>query len=122
MKLSARDQRSGAVTSVNEGAAIANVEIDVHGQRLVASVFPTASSPSTRTCFRVGENGPRSAISSSTSAATWRLRGSSSGTSAAGRPVRAASLAAWAKRAQTRRTSRSSSGCRAAQSSAHGGE
>jgi molybdopterin-binding protein len=38
MRLSARNQLSGTVTSVNEGAAIANVEIDVNGQRLVASV------------------------------------------------------------------------------------
>jgi molybdopterin-binding protein len=38
MKLSARNQLSGTVTSVNEGAAIANVEIDVNGQRLVASI------------------------------------------------------------------------------------
>ena len=38
MKLSARNQLSGTVTSVNEGAAIANVEVDVAGQRLVASI------------------------------------------------------------------------------------
>ena len=38
MKLSARNQLSGTVKSVNEGAAIANVEIDVNGQRLVASI------------------------------------------------------------------------------------
>ena len=38
MKLSARNQLSGTVTSVNEGAAIANVAIDVNGQRLVASI------------------------------------------------------------------------------------
>jgi molybdopterin-binding protein len=38
MKLSARNQLTGTVTSVNEGAAIANVELDVNGQRLVASI------------------------------------------------------------------------------------
>ena len=38
MKLSARNQLSGTVTSINEGAAIANVELDVAGQRLVASI------------------------------------------------------------------------------------
>ena len=37
MKLSARNQLTGTVKSVNEGAAIANVELDVNGQRLVAS-------------------------------------------------------------------------------------
>ncbi len=38
MKLSARNQLTGTVKSINEGAAIANVEIDVNGQRLVASI------------------------------------------------------------------------------------
>jgi molybdopterin-binding protein len=38
MKLSARNQLSGTVKRVNEGAAIANVELDVNGQRLVASI------------------------------------------------------------------------------------
>ena len=38
MRLSARNQLSGTVKSVNEGAAIANVEIDAGGQRLVASI------------------------------------------------------------------------------------
>jgi molybdopterin-binding protein len=38
MKLSARNQLGGTVTSVNKGAAIANVEVDVNGQRLVASI------------------------------------------------------------------------------------
>lgn len=38
MKLSARNQLQGTVRSVNAGAAVANVEIDVQGQRLVASV------------------------------------------------------------------------------------
>jgi molybdopterin-binding protein len=43
MKLGARNQLSGAVTSVNEGAAIANVELDVDGQRLVASITVEAA-------------------------------------------------------------------------------
>ncbi|HET8586307.1 MAG TPA: TOBE domain-containing protein [Candidatus Limnocylindria bacterium] len=38
MKLSARNQLSGTVHSINQGAAIANVAIDVGGQRLVASI------------------------------------------------------------------------------------
>jgi len=38
MKLSARNQLSGRVTEVNRGAAIANVVLDVGGQRMVASV------------------------------------------------------------------------------------
>ena len=38
MKLSARNQLSGTVQSINKGAAIANVVLDVAGQRLVASI------------------------------------------------------------------------------------
>ena len=38
MKLSARNQLSGTVESINQGAAIANVVLDVGGQRLVASI------------------------------------------------------------------------------------
>lgn len=38
MKLSARNQLSGTVTSVHKGEAIANVVLDVAGQRLVASI------------------------------------------------------------------------------------
>jgi molybdopterin-binding protein len=38
MKLSARNQLQGTVTRVNRGTAIANVEIDVDGQRVVASI------------------------------------------------------------------------------------
>jgi molybdopterin-binding protein len=38
MRLSARNQLRGTVRSISEGAAIANVELDVQGQRLVASV------------------------------------------------------------------------------------
>ena len=38
MKLSARNQLRGTVTRINRGAAIANVEIDVQGQRVVSSI------------------------------------------------------------------------------------
>lgn len=38
MKLSARNQLAGTVRGINEGAAIANVELDVAGQRVVASI------------------------------------------------------------------------------------
>ncbi len=38
MKLSARNQLAGTVTSINKGEAIANVVIDVAGQRLVSSI------------------------------------------------------------------------------------
>ncbi len=38
MKLSARNQLAGKVLAINQGEAIANVELDVAGQRLVASV------------------------------------------------------------------------------------
>ena len=38
MKLSARNKLSGTVAAINRGEAIANVELDVAGQRLVASV------------------------------------------------------------------------------------
>jgi molybdopterin-binding protein len=43
MKLSARNQLTGTVTAINEGAAIANVELDVNGQRLVASITVEAA-------------------------------------------------------------------------------
>jgi molybdopterin-binding protein len=43
MKISARNQLSGTVTKVNEGAAIANVELDVGGQRVVASITVEAA-------------------------------------------------------------------------------
>ena len=43
MKLSARNQLAGTVTSINEGAAIANVEVDVGGQRVVASITVEAA-------------------------------------------------------------------------------
>ena len=43
MKLSARNQLSGTVKSINEGAAIANVVLDVSGQRLVASITVEAA-------------------------------------------------------------------------------
>jgi molybdopterin-binding protein len=38
VKLSARNQLSGTVTSINKGEAIVNVVLDVAGQRLVASI------------------------------------------------------------------------------------
>jgi molybdopterin-binding protein len=38
VKLSARNQLAGTVTGINKGEAIANVVIDVAGQRLVASI------------------------------------------------------------------------------------
>jgi molybdopterin-binding protein len=38
MKISARNQLAGTVSSITEGAAIANVELDVGGNRVVASV------------------------------------------------------------------------------------
>ena len=42
MKLSARNQLVGTVTSVNKGEAIATVILDVAGQRLVASITAEA--------------------------------------------------------------------------------
>jgi len=38
MRLSARNQLDGRVTEIRKGAAIANVVLDVGGQRLVASI------------------------------------------------------------------------------------
>jgi molybdopterin-binding protein len=38
VKLSARNKLAGTVTSITKGEAIANVGIDVDGQRLVASI------------------------------------------------------------------------------------
>jgi molybdopterin-binding protein len=38
VKLSARNQLRGTVSSITEGAAITNVELDVAGQRIVASI------------------------------------------------------------------------------------
>ena len=38
MQISARNKLPGKVTNVNAGEAIANVELDVSGMRLVASV------------------------------------------------------------------------------------
>jgi molybdopterin-binding protein len=43
MKLSARNQLKGTVTSVNKGEAIANVVLDVDGSRLVASITVEAA-------------------------------------------------------------------------------
>jgi molybdopterin-binding protein len=42
MRLSARNQLEGTIRGINQGAAIANVELDVAGQRLVASVTKEA--------------------------------------------------------------------------------
>jgi molybdopterin-binding protein len=38
VKLSARNQLTGTVSSIRRGEAIANVVVDVAGQRLVASI------------------------------------------------------------------------------------
>ncbi len=38
MKLSARNQLRGTVSSIREGEAIANVVVDVGGQRIVSSI------------------------------------------------------------------------------------
>ena len=38
MKLSARNRLNGTVTDIRRGEAIANVQLDVAGQRLVASI------------------------------------------------------------------------------------
>lgn len=43
MQISARNQLKGTVVSVTEGAAIANVEIDVDGQRIVSSITVEAA-------------------------------------------------------------------------------
>ena len=43
MKLSARNQLPGTVKAVSRGAAIANVELDISGQRLVASITVEAA-------------------------------------------------------------------------------
>lgn len=38
MRLSARNQLRGTIRGINRGAAIANVEVEVAGQRVVASI------------------------------------------------------------------------------------
>ena len=38
MKLSARNQLAGTVVAINKGEAIANVQLDIAGQRLIASI------------------------------------------------------------------------------------
>ena len=43
MKLSARNQLAGTVTTIHSGEAIANVELEVGGQRLVASITVEAA-------------------------------------------------------------------------------
>lgn len=42
MKISARNQLTGTVTSITEGQAIANVVLDIAGQRIVASITTEA--------------------------------------------------------------------------------
>jgi molybdopterin-binding protein len=43
MPISARNQIRGTVTSITRGEAIANVEIDADGQRIVASITTEAA-------------------------------------------------------------------------------
>jgi molybdopterin-binding protein len=43
VKLSARNQIPATVTGITQGAAIANVALDVNGQRLVASITVEAA-------------------------------------------------------------------------------
>ena len=43
MKLSARNQLPATVTSITEGPATANVELDCNGMRLVASITVEAA-------------------------------------------------------------------------------
>ncbi len=43
MKLSARNKLEGTVTSITKGEAIANIVIDVAGQRLVSSITVEAA-------------------------------------------------------------------------------
>jgi molybdate transport system regulatory protein len=38
MKLSARNQLAGTVVAITKGEAIANVELDVAGERVIASI------------------------------------------------------------------------------------
>ena len=42
MQISARNQLPGKVVSINQGEAIANVELDANGVRLVASITAEA--------------------------------------------------------------------------------
>jgi molybdopterin-binding protein len=42
MRISARNQLAGTVKGIRRGEAIANVELDVAGQRLVASITAEA--------------------------------------------------------------------------------
>jgi molybdopterin-binding protein len=44
MPISARNQMKGTVTRITRGEAIANVEIDAGGQRIVASITTEAAS------------------------------------------------------------------------------
>jgi molybdopterin-binding protein len=42
VRISARNKIAGTITSISQGAAIANVVLDVGGQRLVASITTEA--------------------------------------------------------------------------------
>jgi molybdopterin-binding protein len=44
MPISARNQINGTVTRITQGEAIANVEVDASGQRIVASITTEAAS------------------------------------------------------------------------------
>lgn len=44
MRLSARNQLAGTVVAIHQGEAIANVELDIAGHRLVASITTEAAS------------------------------------------------------------------------------
>jgi molybdopterin-binding protein len=43
VKISARNQLAGTVVAINKGQAIANIELDIAGQRLVASITVEAA-------------------------------------------------------------------------------
>jgi molybdopterin-binding protein len=42
VKLSARNRLKGTVTNIHRGEAIANIEVDVSGQRIVSSITTEA--------------------------------------------------------------------------------
>ena len=44
MPISARNQIKGTVTRITKGEAIANIEVDASGQRIVASITTEAAS------------------------------------------------------------------------------
>jgi molybdopterin-binding protein len=57
VKLSARNQLAGTVVEIRRGAAIANVVLDVGGQRLVASITVEAVDE-----LGLTEGGPATAV------------------------------------------------------------